>query len=120
MKGDIVLLYNSCLNKQWSKKLDNRWSGPYLLVEVKQMRGMYLLSKLDGTIIDGIFPGEWLKRFFPRRGIAADAEEEADAEAEEDAEEGERDVEPDDGGVVEEDDEEAAGDRDGKVDEMEE
>ena len=36
MKGDMVLLYNSRLDKQWSKKLDNRWNGPYLVVEVKK------------------------------------------------------------------------------------
>ena len=112
-KGDMVLLYNSRLDKQWSKKLDNRWSGPYLIVEVKKTRGTYLLSELDGTIMDGVFPGERLKRFFPRRGVAADAEDEADAEAA---------AEEDDagGGVAEEDGEEAADDGDGKEDEMEE
>ena len=25
---DVVLLYHSRLDKQWSKKLDNRWLGP--------------------------------------------------------------------------------------------
>ena len=88
---------------------------------------MYLLSKLDGTIIDGVFPREWLKCFFPRRGVAVDAEVEegteedevGDGVAEEDVEEGERDIELDDGGIVEEDDEEVAGDN-GKVDEIEE
>ena len=65
--------------------------------------------------MDGVFPREWLKRFFPRRGVAADAE------VEEDAEEGERDLKPDDGGVLvgAEEDEGVAGD-DRKVDEMEE
>ena len=38
-KEDMVLLYNSRLDKQWSKKLDNRWSGPYLIEEVKESRG---------------------------------------------------------------------------------
>ena len=28
--GTIVLLYNSRLDKQWSKKLDNRWMGSLL------------------------------------------------------------------------------------------
>ena len=75
------------------KKLDNQWNGPFLVVEVKEVQGTYLLSKLDGTIMDGIFPEEQLKQFFPRKGVLADAEDEAD-----------------DGGVVaegvEEDDEE--------------
>ena len=83
-KGDMVLLYNSRLDKQWSKKLDNRWNGPYLVVEVKETRGTYLLSELDGTAMDGVFPGERLKRFFPRRGVTAEAEGEL---AEEDDEE---------------------------------
>ena len=31
--GDLVLLYNTVLDKQWSQKLDNRWLGPYLIRE---------------------------------------------------------------------------------------
>ena len=85
------------------------------MVEVNKTRGTYLLSELDGTIMDGIFPGEQLKRFFLRRGVAADAEVEEDAEA------GERDVEPDDGSIAAgaKEDEGVVGD-DGKVDKMEE
>src|SRR5258705_7145652 len=96
-KGDMVLLYNSRLDKQWSKKLDNRWNGPYLVVEVKETRGTYLLSELDGTAIDGVFPGERLKQFFPRRGVAADAEVEEEVTEEDDNV---------DGSVVDGDDEE--------------
>ena len=71
--------------------------------------------------MDGIFLREQLKRFFPRKDVAAGTEEDkaGDGVAEEDAEEGERDVEPEDGGVMKEDDEEVAGDN-GKVDETEE
>ena len=43
-KGDMVLLYNSRLDKQWSKKLDNRWNGPYLINDLKESRGTYLLE----------------------------------------------------------------------------
>ena len=74
-KEDIVLLYNSWLDKQWSKKLDNRWSGPYLVEEVKESRGTYLLKKLDDMLLDGVYPGERLKRFFPRRGVDPHEEE---------------------------------------------
>ena len=62
----MVLLYNSRLDKQWSKKLDNRWNGPYLINDLKESRGTYLLEELDGTVLEGVFPGERLKRFFPR------------------------------------------------------
>ena len=68
-KGDMVFLYNSRLDKHWSKKLDNRWSGPYLINDIKESRGTYLLQELDGTIMDGVYPGERLKRFFSRRGV---------------------------------------------------
>ena len=61
-----------------------------------------MLSELDGTIMDGVYLGERLKWFFPWKGVVAGAEED----------------EADDG-IIEEDDEEVAGD-DGKVDKMEE
>ena len=72
------------------------------MVEVKKTRGTYLLSELDRTIMDSVFPGERLKRFFLRRGVAVGVDEDEAG-----------------GGIAEEDDEEVAGD-DGKVDEMEE
>ena len=31
---DLVLLHNTVLDKQWSRKLDNHWLGPYLIREV--------------------------------------------------------------------------------------
>ena len=65
----MVLLYNSRLDKQWSKKLDNRWSGPYLINDLKESRGIYLLQELDGTMLEGVYPGEQLKRFFSRKGV---------------------------------------------------
>ena len=68
-KGDMVLLYNSRLDKQWSKKLDNRWNGLYLINDLKESRGTYLLEELAGTVLEGIFPQERLKRFFLRRGV---------------------------------------------------
>ena len=80
--GDMVLLYNSRLDKQWSKKLDNRWNGPYLINDLKELRGTSLLEELDGRVLEGVFSGERLKRFFPRQGV--DNEEEKDInEAEE-------------------------------------
>ena len=78
----MVLLYNSRLDKQWSKTSDNRWNGPYLIMEVKESRSIYLLSELDRIVMNGVFLGEHLKQVYLRRGIAADK----------------RDVEPDDGG----------------------
>ena len=65
----MVLLYNSRLDKQWSKKLDNRWMGPYTITDIAEDRGTYMLAELDGTALSGIYPGERLKEFLPRRGI---------------------------------------------------
>ena len=65
----MVLLYNSWLDKQWSKKLDNRWMGPYTIADIAEDRGTYMLAELDGTALSGVYPGERLKEFFPLRGI---------------------------------------------------
>ena len=65
----MVLLYNSRLDKQWSKKLDNRWDGPYLINDLEELRGTYLLQELDSMVLEGVFPRERLKRFFPRQGV---------------------------------------------------
>ena len=64
--GDLVLLYNSQLDKQWSKKLDNRWLGPYRVKEVREDRGTYRLEELDGAELSQFVPGEWLKLFVVR------------------------------------------------------
>jgi len=45
--GDMVLLYNSLLEKQWSQKLKNKWLGPYKIREIGET-GTYLLNELDG------------------------------------------------------------------------
>ena len=65
----MVLLNNSRLDKQWSKKLDNRWMGPYTITDMAEDQGTYMLAELDGTALSGVYPGERLKEFFPRRGI---------------------------------------------------
>ena len=32
--GDLVLLYNSVLDRQWSQKLSNKWLGPYRIRQI--------------------------------------------------------------------------------------
>ncbi|GBG74378.1 hypothetical protein CBR_g18789 [Chara braunii] len=46
--GDVVLLYDSSLEKQWSRKLDKRWLGPYRIVRCGEF-GAYQSEELDGT-----------------------------------------------------------------------
>ncbi|GBG68967.1 hypothetical protein CBR_g3666 [Chara braunii] len=46
--GDVVLLYDSSLEKQWSRKLDKRWLGPYRILRCGEF-GAYQIEELDGT-----------------------------------------------------------------------
>ncbi|GBG75222.1 hypothetical protein CBR_g19858 [Chara braunii] len=46
--GDVVLLYDSSLEKQWSRKLDKRWMGPYRILRCGEF-GAYQSEELDGT-----------------------------------------------------------------------
>jgi hypothetical protein len=102
--GDMVLLYNSSLDKQWSQKLKNKWLGPYRIKEVAEDRGTYLLEELDGTQLQGIYAGDRIKKFFERYGVDEVEEKEEREAEEEDEEEGEDREESDDsGGSGEED-----------------
>ena len=66
--GDWVLVHNMQLEKQHSKKLDNRWLGPYKIRSISN-KGTYLLEEPDGTKLKSIYAGESVKRFYPRQGI---------------------------------------------------
>ncbi|GBG80610.1 GT2-family glycosyltransferase [Chara braunii] len=44
--GDVVLLYDSSLEKQWSRKLDKRWMGPYRILRCGEF-GAYPIEELD-------------------------------------------------------------------------
>ncbi|GBG73667.1 hypothetical protein CBR_g17010 [Chara braunii] len=46
--GDVVLLYDSSLEKQWLRKLDKRWLGPYRIRRCGQ-HGAYEIEELDDT-----------------------------------------------------------------------
>ena len=54
---DMVLLCNTVLDKQWSKKLDNHLLGLYLIKEAQLDLGMYLLSELDAAKLNGVYAG---------------------------------------------------------------
>lgn len=61
--GDEILLYNSGLLKQWSRKLEERWLGPYK-ISWKGTLGAYAI-KIDGKSKQ--VSGDQLK-FYHRRG----------------------------------------------------
>ena len=71
----MVLLNNTVLDKQWSRKLDNRWMGPYLIQVARLDLSTYLLDELGGTELSGVYAGDRLKRFFQRDGIEPEDEE---------------------------------------------
>jgi len=56
--ADLVLLYKSILDNQWSQKLSNKYLGPYRIRQIAQDRGTYLSGELDGTKLEGIFAGD--------------------------------------------------------------
>ena len=78
--GDLVLLYNSVLDKQWSQKLKNKWLGPYRIRDIAEDRGTYLLDELDGTQLEGIIAGDRIKKFHPRYGLEEEDENQGNNE----------------------------------------
>ncbi|GBG79532.1 hypothetical protein CBR_g29679 [Chara braunii] len=63
--GDVVLLYDSSLDKQWSRKLDKRWMGPYKVLRCGEF-GAYQIKELDGTGWQDWVSGTRLKKFVAR------------------------------------------------------
>ncbi|GBG81432.1 hypothetical protein CBR_g32109 [Chara braunii] len=59
--GDVVLLYDSSLEKQWSRKLHKRWLGPYRIVRCGDF-GAYQIEELDETEWKDWVPGTRLKK----------------------------------------------------------
>ena len=60
--GEEVLLFDATLLKQWSRKLDERWLGPYV-VAWKGTMGAYTIVK-DGQ--SKLVTGDQLKRYYNR------------------------------------------------------
>lgn len=60
--GDEVLVYDSSLLKQWSRKLDERWEGPYEVMWKGEL-GAYSVSKGGKT---KLVSGDQMKRYYRR------------------------------------------------------
>ncbi|GBG59031.1 hypothetical protein CBR_g24378 [Chara braunii] len=60
--GDVVLLYDSSLEKQWSRKLDKRWMGPYRILRCDEF-GAHQIEELDGTGWQDWVSGTRLKKY---------------------------------------------------------
>lgn len=63
--NDMILLHDTKLDKQWSGKLKPRWTGPYRIVAIGN-NGSYKLSELDGTLMNGTYAGNRIKKFHTR------------------------------------------------------
>jgi predicted NAD-dependent protein-ADP-ribosyltransferase YbiA (DUF1768 family) len=48
--GDKVLYYKAVLDKQWSRKLDQKWKGPYVIHKIIG-NGAYQLRETDGQVL---------------------------------------------------------------------
>ena len=62
--GDLVLLFNSALLKQWSRKLEERWLGPYKVVWCGS-QGAY--SIINGAGATRIVSGDQIKKYWTRK-----------------------------------------------------
>jgi hypothetical protein len=69
--GDLVLLHNSILQHSHSRKLDDKWRGPYRIREISDNSTFYHLEELDGTPLAATFAGNRLKKFFSRAELDA-------------------------------------------------
>jgi transposase InsO family protein len=66
--GDLVLLYRSTVEENWSGKLEPKWEGPYYIQDIKKGSSTtYSLRKTNGTILSDTFHRNKLKKFHGRR-----------------------------------------------------
>ena len=66
--GDKVLLYKAEKEKQWTRKLDEKWKGPYYIHEVL-LNGAYKIKELNGKVLKTPVNGEWLKVYHSRENF---------------------------------------------------
>ena len=66
--GDLVFLHDTKLDTPLSHKLSNQWSGSHRIADAtkKVDRGTYRITELDGTMLEGHFFGDRVKRFHVR------------------------------------------------------
>jgi len=65
-EGDLVLLFNSSLQRNRHTKLNDNWRGPYRIIEKAENSTYYRLADLDGTPLSGTMAGEHIKKFHSR------------------------------------------------------
>jgi len=65
-EGDLVLLHDSALKTNLSRKLRFWWTGPYRVRSVIKEKGTYFLEELDGTPFRDHIHGNRIKKFWLR------------------------------------------------------
>ena len=74
--GDLVVSHNTILQHSHSRKLDDKWRGPYRIREVSDNLTFYYLDdQLDGTHLAATLTGNRLKKFFSRDAQRAEQHE---------------------------------------------
>jgi hypothetical protein len=125
--GDLVLVKNSALEVQHGRKMEDRWLGPFRMVQ-RTSQGAYVLEELDGTRLKLSIAGNRVKRYYQREDVDVDllaeqGAEELNREAHLEDESDEDDLALRDDGRMEDEDEGVGGDgeeeeRDESDDEM--
>ncbi|MCO5608154.1 hypothetical protein L7F22_062360 [Adiantum nelumboides] len=64
-KGDMVLRYNSKLDRTFQKKFQIKWQGPFLVLN-RFPNGTYQLADLNGTLHKARVNGYRLKKYYAR------------------------------------------------------
>ncbi|RKP18880.1 hypothetical protein ROZALSC1DRAFT_22803, partial [Rozella allomycis CSF55] len=65
-ENELVLLYDSYFQSGFGKKFKDKFQGPYRISKNLQ-NGAYVLKELDGTLLQGTYHGNRLKKFNPRK-----------------------------------------------------
>lgn len=66
--GEEVLKYRADQLNSKSGKLEDKWTGPYLIHEVL-LKGSYKLKDLEGKIFKTPTNGQWLKKYYNRENL---------------------------------------------------
>lgn len=65
--GDLVVLRKHEIDKQRSRKWEERWEGPYVIMREVKRQCSYILATLDGTKVRGRYSIDSLKPYLLRR-----------------------------------------------------
>ena len=62
--NDLVLVHDTALSTAFTRKMDNRWYGPFVVIGQHE-KGSYQLAELDGTPRVSLVAPSRLRRYYP-------------------------------------------------------